>query len=630
MDIRFSCHVCGQHIVAAEETVGQAVSCPNCSQLLTVPSDSSLPPAPELRPLPPFLLKLEPKARHLALDKPPCWEHLLFFQVWADEIDKCANPMLEDKSGASPVAAEHVDKRAAVQWLRKRADDFTGLLETLDKLVKISAPESFGPPGQAGNVEKIISVATTLARVVSSMLQWVERVRQASIDEPFTVVGFELANMAIPVIERVRRFPHKSLSEVQKAIADENRTGKLIKLSLVLDVGGMDSGAYIAALHDAERLSMQMMYPEIYDTWGTTSKGVRTALRRQERGARKHQRELERQAKEQAKLSAIEQARLEVETYENSVEMLLSIHKEQGQTWDWIKLAVLPTPLSPGKLSCHELRAKQYLAVSPSEQDQEATIQQAQERDEQEYQESLRRFAEEKSEWKRTTDLACRILSGEHAAYIKALVELSPFDEVANLGSSIDFTVHSTELMECVLTIHGRQAIPSEVKSLTTTGKVSIKPMAKRRFHEIYQDYVCGCVLRVAREVFALLPIECVLVTASAERLDMHTGHTVEQPVLSAIISRDKIAGLDFDRLDPSDAMANFPHRGDFKKSRESEEFESITPLTSGDVPPQSPEKLELHSVVASAAQLREELKTMIAEFNPSAAAGVSEGKAIL
>ena len=38
------------------------------------------------------------------------------------------------------------------------------------------------------------------------------------------------------------------------------------------------------------------------------------------------------------------------------------------------------------------------------------------------------------------------------------------------------------------------------------------KPMPKGLFHGIYLDYLCGCVLRVAREVFALLPVDTVLV----------------------------------------------------------------------------------------------------------------------
>lgn len=38
--------------------------------------------------------------------------------------------------------------------------------------------------------------------------------------------------------------------------------------------------------------------------------------------------------------------------------------------------------------------------------------------------------------------------------------------------------------------------------------KLSVKAMPKGRFHEVYQDYACGCCLRIGREVLALLPVD--------------------------------------------------------------------------------------------------------------------------
>ena len=106
-----------------------------------------------------------------------------------------------------------------------------------------------------------------------------------------------------------------------------------------------------------------------------------------------------------------------------------------------------------------------------------------------------------------------------------------------------------------MLKVSGKQIIPAEVKTLTASEKVSVKPMPKGLFHEIYLDYLCGCVLRVAREVFALLPVDTVLVTAAEDSLDSRTGQTVEQPVLSVAMPRADFARLNFDRLDPSDTM---------------------------------------------------------------------------
>jgi hypothetical protein len=75
-------------------------------------------------------------------------------------------------------------------------------------------------------------------------------------------------------------------------------------------------------------------------------------------------------------------------------------------------------------------------------------------------------------------------------------------------------------------------------------------------------------VLRVARETFALLPVEIVIVTAMGEVLNSATGHVEELPILSAAIPRATLQRLNFAMLDASDSLRNFVHRMDFKKTR--------------------------------------------------------------
>src|SRR5258706_9031948 len=97
--------------------------------------------------------------------------------------------------------------------------------------------------------------------------------------------------------------------------------------------------------------------------WQATIRAQQATERRQQREAQKRQRELERRAKEQAKLSALEQARLEVETYENQVEVLLSVHKEQGKTWDWVGVLASLAPPAPRRNSFYELQERQRILV---------------------------------------------------------------------------------------------------------------------------------------------------------------------------------------------------------------------------------------------------------------------------
>jgi hypothetical protein len=358
-----------------------------------------------------------------------------------------------------------------------------------------------------------------------------------------------------------------------------------------------------------------------------TLRAIQAAERRRQREAQKRQRERERQAKEQAKLSAIEQARLEVETYENRVELLRSVHKEQGEAWDWPAVAASLPPPHPQKNSHHEQKANQRFAVLQPEKKEAAQfmLEQARLQDEQDFQVAMQSYTEQMAEWEKLKNMARRILAGEHKAYIEALVEFNPFADISDLGSSINFTIHNARLVECVLKVSGKQIIPAEVKTLTASEKVSVKPMPKGLFHEIYLDYLCGCVLRVAREVFALLPVDTVLVTAVADSLDARTGQMVEQSVLSVGMPRADVAPLNFDRLVPSDTMDIFQCRGDFKASRKSEAFQSITPLTPADITQTSGQELSFQNLLTSVQKMREELKSKIAELNPSSPAPTPE-----
>ena len=319
--------------------------------------------------------------------------------------------------------------------------------------------------------------------------------------------------------------------------------------------------------------------------------------------------------KEQAKLSAVEQARLEVEAHENALEVLLSVHKQSSEPFDWKAFASALPPHEPPRLTRHETAALLRKAVAgaiPSIEEGKPTVEEARLLDDREHEAMRVEHEKDFADWERMRSLARRVLAGEAKAYSEAVAEFSSLSEIANLGSSISLTVHNSNLTECSLNVNGRASIPGEVKSLTAAGKLSVKAMPKARFHEIYQDYVCGCVLRLAREVFALLPVDTVLVTATVDGKDSRTGRAAELPVLSAAIPRTVVARLDFERLDPSDSLENFNHRGDVMASRKSGDFVTITPLSPSDIIPGKSEQEDLFAVVGQVRQFRTSLATVM------------------
>jgi hypothetical protein len=345
--------------------------------------------------------------------------------------------------------------------------------------------------------------------------------------------------------------------------------------------------------------------------------------RRVQREEQKQARELERRLKEMAKLGELERAKLEVEAFENQIALLRSIHKECGEVWNWDIIAFSLPTAPPRKFSEHETNTQLRLAMLKAKQHQiteeeiQRALEQARAQDEHEFLRAGQDHIKQTAERARLKGLACRVLNGDPKGYAEALAEFSPLAELSALGSSLHFSIHSPSVVECEINVNGIKSIPSETKALTTTGKLSVKAMSRTRFHELYQDHICSSMLRVAREVFVLLPVNIVLVTAMANVSGARTGQNQNAPVLSVEFIRQGFEALEFENLDPSDAIEEFRHNGDFKASRKTEAFMPIHPLQPCfDIPGPPVESGDSSVLLDHAMRLRAEMRKQIPGLN--------------
>jgi hypothetical protein len=87
-------------------------------------------------------------------------------------------------------------------------------------------------------------------------------------------------------------------------------------------------------------------------------RSVQAAQHRAEREAIRRQRELERRQREYAKMQEQAQAAYEVECYENKIDLLLSVHKDCGNFWDWGNIKNSKPPEKPSKTNQKETIAR--------------------------------------------------------------------------------------------------------------------------------------------------------------------------------------------------------------------------------------------------------------------------------
>lgn len=315
--------------------------------------------------------------------------------------------------------------------------------------------------------------------------------------------------------------------------------------------------------------------------WKGTVRSIQATARAIEREEKKRQRELEKRIREAEKLAELERAALEVEEFENYLEVITSVHKDVGYEWDWEEVLQSEPPEEPNKVTKRQESAKQkidhfkpsfFVKLFNQEEKKRERLQDklkaAIDEDLAEYTDLMEDYQDAKSEWEKLHSLAKRITDGEAAAYMEAIDEAEPFEEIPEYGSAFDATVVDKDTVDVLFRVNAEEVIPNEKKTLLKSGKLSVKSMPKTHYYELHQDYVCGCALRVARELFALLPVQRVLVTATCLLLNPATGHKEDQPILSVVMPRGNFEKLNFLMLDPSDSLVNFDHNMKFYKTR--------------------------------------------------------------
>lgn len=160
-----------------------------------------------------------------------------------------------------------------------------------------------------------------------------------------------------------------------------------------------------------------------------------------------------------------------------------------------------------------------------------------------------------------------KILEGDIDTYYEVINVCEPFDALVDFGSEFEIGTDDPKCMSVEFNIKAKDVMPTTKLELGAGGKLVEKELTKTAYYDIYQDYVCSVSIRLARDLFALLPVEKVLVNAVDTELNTATGNDEEVCYLSVIFDRSTFEKLNLDRIDPSDSFDNFEYNMKFSKS---------------------------------------------------------------
>ena len=242
-------------------------------------------------------------------------------------------------------------------------------------------------------------------------------------------------------------------------------------------------------------------------------------------------------ANDQEKLALLEENQAKVAEYEAYVNAIKSVHKATDGYIDWAALNrdEIPTNIVRGSEEYKEF-------------------------------ESLKKFSG-------------RVMEGDTDAYLEIINEIRPYDDLLDYGSSFEVGTDRKDVLEVEFHVKSDEVVPAEEISLKANGTLSEKEMSKTNYYALMQDYICSTMIRVARDSFALLPVDKVYVHAADDVLNTATGHETEVTLVSAEFGREQLMSLNMEMIDPSDALSNFRHNMKFAKTTGFKPVERILPV---------------------------------------------------
>lgn len=137
----------------------------------------------------------------------------------------------------------------------------------------------------------------------------------------------------------------------------------------------------------------------------------------------------------------------------------------------------------------------------------------------------------EHDKWIFLKGISHRILSGDIDAYLETIEKMRPVDDLLDYGSQFEFGTDNPKSMEVEFQIN-------QYNDMLSDGTNS----------ELYNEYVAACTIRVARDLFALLPVRYVIVHAQSG----------EKPVLEAKFDKSMLQGIDFKVEKAGDIIKKF------------------------------------------------------------------------
>ncbi len=272
-------------------------------------------------------------------------------------------------------------------------------------------------------------------------------------------------------------------------------------------------------------------------------------------------------------------ASIAVKEYEELLQSMDSIHLSKTAPLDWSAIRQQHPPKSPNREFHNEQKAFMYLVgYQPAFLIKTLQLTEARKRhlkkkveigratDEKVYAVAIRKYTAALTRWQLWQLMSVGVQEKNPQVYQQVIDYVKPFDALESLG--IRVVVDSKpDSISLDLSIPGESLMPRYALSLTPKGELHKSMLSASRANELFRDFVCGCMIRAAREVIACLPVADVQVRVSTDRLDADSGRVPWSAIAAVTFAAAELQEPDLDHMPANHVVMRASHQMRFSRS---------------------------------------------------------------
>jgi len=169
----------------------------------------------------------------LIIERPRCWEYLLFSEAFAHDIAALADVKRDWQYGIAGGRSSRMTPRSFSEWSHSKLDEASRFIANTNQIIHEALPQAFAPPGTRGDAEAILYCANRLAEVYKNAMEWKLDFARAEVAPDLDNLKAATARFCDNMVQEIEEFSLKLNRELKQAVADA-QSGKKVELHMML------------------------------------------------------------------------------------------------------------------------------------------------------------------------------------------------------------------------------------------------------------------------------------------------------------------------------------------------------------------------------------------------------------